>query len=96
MSHFRTNGAIGALLDEYEKALQELKTVVADVTDEQLVAIVDTNTKDEDCRSIQAILRHLVRAGYGYAVMIRNNQGEQLGFVTARKRATIADCLRAT
>lgn len=66
------SGAIGAILDEYEKALLELKTVIASVTDAELVAVVDTATDDPNCKSIQTILAHVVRAGYTYIIMINS------------------------
>ena len=78
MKKFRDNGAIGALLDEYEKSIQELQEVISDVTPEELVKIVDSETKDPDCKSIQTILTHVVGSGYGYAVYIRNSLGEQI------------------
>ena len=57
---YRDNGAIGAILDEYEKSVEELKEVICTITQEDLVQIVDQATKDEDCRSIQTILSHVV------------------------------------
>ncbi len=66
------SGAIGAILDEYEKALQELKDVLATVTDAELVAVVDPATDDPNCKSIQYILAHVVRAGYTYIIMINS------------------------
>ena len=75
---YRTNGAIGALLDEYERAIKDLKNVLNTVTDTELITIVDTQTDDEDCRSIQTIMAHVVRAGYGYAILVRNYEGEKL------------------
>jgi len=78
---YRDNGAIGALLDEYERSIAELMPVVKKVSDHDLSVIVDHETKDEDCRSIQTILTHVVRAGYAYATYIRNHQGEKLNFV---------------
>ncbi len=75
---YRNNGAVGALLDEYERALTDLKRVLSTITGHELVTIVDAETKDEDCRSIQTILAHVVRAGYGYAIEVRNKQGETL------------------
>ncbi len=59
------------MMDEYERAAGELKNVVGRATLEQYGRIVDTETKDEDCRSIQTIITHVVRAGYGYADYIR-------------------------
>jgi uncharacterized damage-inducible protein DinB len=78
--NYRNNGAIGALLDEYEKATNELILVIKDLLSAQLSEIVDHETKDEDCRSVQTILTHVVRAGYAYATYIRNHQGENLAF----------------
>lgn len=77
---YRDNGAIGAILDEYEKAINELNLVIKDVSSQQLEAIVDHETKDKDCRSIQTILTHVVRAGYGYATYILKSQGEKVTF----------------
>ena len=78
--NYRDNGAIGALLDEYEKAINELIVVIKNISNVQLSIIVDHQTKDEDCRSIQTILTHVVRAGYAYATYARNHQGENLSF----------------
>ena len=77
---YRDNGAIGALLDEYEKSLNELITVIDNVSQEQLLQIVDTETKDEDCRSIQTILTHVVESGYTYVVEIRKWLGEEISY----------------
>jgi len=74
---FRTNGAIGALLDEYEKALTELKQTVLNLTREELIHIVDAETQNEECKSIQTILSHIVQSGYTYAVEIRKWMGKQ-------------------
>lgn len=77
---YRDTDAYGALLDEYEKAIGELKKLVSTVTTEQLLNIVDRETKDEDCRSIQTILSHVVSAGYTYAITIRKHLGESLEY----------------
>jgi uncharacterized damage-inducible protein DinB len=79
-TNYRDNGAIGALLDEYEKSINELIYVIKDITDDQLLVTVDHQTKDEDCRSIQTILTHVLQAGYAYATYIRNGLGENLSF----------------
>ena len=65
-------GAIGALMDEYERAALELKTLVKEIPAAEFVRIIDNQTSDEDCRSIQTILSHVIRAGYGYADYIRH------------------------
>jgi uncharacterized damage-inducible protein DinB len=65
-------GAIGALMDEYERAALELKTLVKEIPADEFVRIVDPQTSDEDCRSVQTIMSHVIRAGYGYADYIRH------------------------
>ena len=39
MGKYRNNGAIGAILDEYEKALTELKHLISELKNEDLIAI---------------------------------------------------------
>lgn len=78
MTTYRTNGAIGALLDEYERAIKELNALLNEVSATELLQIADPNTEDVDCRSIQTILSHVVRAGYNYVIAIRNSLGESL------------------
>jgi uncharacterized damage-inducible protein DinB len=65
-------GVIGALMDEYERAASELKILIGKIPADEFVRIVDNQTSDEDCRSIQTIISHVVRAGYGYADYIRH------------------------
>lgn len=77
---YRDNGAIGALLDEYERALGHLIDTIIPVGDAALATLVDRVTKDEDCRSIQTILTHVVQAGYTYAIEMRKGQGEKLDY----------------
>ena len=83
MAIYRENGAIGALLDEYEKAVVELQTLLKTISQEELISLVDQETKDPDCVSIQSILTHVVRAGYGYVVAIRQFLGEQVAYPTS-------------
>ena len=64
-------GAIGALMDEYERAALELKSLAANIDKNDYERIADAETKDDDCRSIQTIMNHVVHAGYGYANGIR-------------------------
>ena len=83
MKHYRSNGAIGALLDEYERAVEELKTLIRSISPTELTDIVDYETTDEDCRSIETILIHVIRAGHNYVITIRNHQGEELESITS-------------
>ena len=77
---YRDNGAIAALLDEYERAIKDLKDVLKTIEPAELTTIVDDKTMDEYCRSIQTILSHVVRSGYGYSIYVRKQQGETLNF----------------
>ncbi|MFT4760233.1 MAG: hypothetical protein ACI9XO_004363 [Paraglaciecola sp.] len=90
MQKYRNNGAIGALLDEYKKAIFELKMLLNKVSTPQLKAIVDLETKDPDCKSIQMILTHVVRAGLRYVVYIRKNLGEDIDFQKGETLTSIA------
>jgi uncharacterized damage-inducible protein DinB len=74
------SGAIGALMDEYERAASELKRLIEQIPEADFVRVVDSETKDEDCRSAQTIMSHVVRSGYGYADYIR----EQFSIASTR------------
>ena len=71
MSKFYRKGAVGALMDEYERAVEELKSVINRVSESDYEKIFDAETTNEDCRSIQTIMSHVVTACYGYANTIR-------------------------
>ena len=69
-------GAIGALLDEYERAAAEFKGVLNRVSNAEFDQIVDPGTPDENCRSIQSIAAHVTGAGYCYADSLREHFGQ--------------------
>jgi len=62
--------AINALMEEYEKALNELYVEISPLNQDELIKVLDADTEDADCRSIQTILRHILQSGYGYIVEI--------------------------
>lgn len=64
-------GALGAMMDEYERAASELRRLVEQIPEDEFVRIVDPQTRDENCRSVQTIMTHVVDSGYGYADRIR-------------------------
>jgi uncharacterized damage-inducible protein DinB len=64
-------GAIGALMDEYERAAGEIRRLVETFDDEKFGRILDSQTSDENCRSVQSIMSHVVSSGYSYAAYIR-------------------------
>jgi uncharacterized damage-inducible protein DinB len=86
-------GAVGAMMDEYERAASDLKSILARISDEQYSAVVDPEAQDEDCRSIQTIMKHVVGAGYSYANYFRDHFGDPQ--VTHDRVLTPrADCIR--
>ena len=78
MTKIFRQGAIGALLDEYERAISDLKKVIEAIPDNGLTIITDPQTNDENCRSVQTILSHVVSSGYGYATSIHNLKGNSM------------------
>lgn len=71
-------GVVGALMDEYERAIAELAELVLRLTDSELEALRDRQTQDDECRSIQKVVHHVVGAGYGHAAYIRRAFGAAL------------------
>jgi len=76
------SGAVGALMDEYERAASELGRLVGRIPDDEFMRVVDAQTNDDDCRSAQTIMSHVVGAAYGYADYIR----EQFSIASTRPR----------
>ncbi len=79
------SGAVGALMDEYERAAMELRRLVERIPDEEFVRVVDSQTNDDTCRSAQTIMSHVVSAVYGYADYIR----EQFSIASSRPQNRI-------
>ena len=72
MKQLYRKGALGALMEEYERAASELQRVLEEISEAEFVRIVDEQTRDENCRSVQTIMAHVVSAGYGYAAYMRS------------------------
>ncbi len=68
LEEFRV-GAIGSILDEYKRAMAELRFVLENIDAEDYKRIVEGES--EHCHSIEVIMNHVVRAGYGYSNYIR-------------------------
>ena len=66
---------ITALLEEYKYVLDDLKHHTSDITREELSVIVDTQTPNKDCVSIQSVLTHVVLCGYHYITMMNIHEG---------------------
>ncbi len=60
-------GALGALMDEYERASIDLKAILSNLSDTDFKVIRDHKTEDPDCKSIQTVIVHVVHSGYTYA-----------------------------
>lgn len=77
-------GAIGALLDEYERAILDLSKTISSFSDTALTATINDV-------SVQLILAHVVRSGYAYALYIQKLLGEQNGIPDLVYRKTISE-----
>ena len=93
--NYRNNGAVGALLDEYEKAIGELKSLLNSITPEELKNLIGEPEGHEDFKSIQNILSHTVFAGYLYVVEIRKHQGENIEYIKRESLDSIEAYQRA-
>jgi uncharacterized damage-inducible protein DinB len=71
-------GATGALLDIYAEAITSLKETISTIPDHALAIIIDPDTRDANCKSIQSILSHVVYSGYGYVTSINNLKPDKL------------------
>lgn len=83
-------GAVGALLDEYERVINDLQQVITDISADELITIIDAETSDSNCKSIQTILAHVVSAGFAYAIDIRL-MGQNVKYPDIVLRWTIDD-----
>jgi uncharacterized damage-inducible protein DinB len=80
MKKIYRSGALGALMDELEQAASELKRLIERIPEEDFVRVVDSETQDVDCRSVQTIMSHVVNSEYSYADYIR----EQFSMASTR------------
>ena len=71
-------GPLGALMDEYERAMEDFLEEMCDVAPPHWDSILDPDTKDEECKSAQSIARHTLFSGYSYANAIRKIFGAEI------------------
>jgi uncharacterized damage-inducible protein DinB len=74
----KNQNAVNAILSEYQKAILELQSVIQNISDEDLAFIIDSETNNSDCKSIQTILAHVVSSGYSYCIYIRKLKNENI------------------
>jgi uncharacterized damage-inducible protein DinB len=85
-------GAIGASMDEYERAVLEYKSLIDSFSEEDFAQIIDHETENEDCRSVQTITSHVIAAGNSYANYIR----EQFSMNSIAVEKTLLSCAEAS
>lgn len=76
MNRTYRKGAIGALTDEYEKALNELKDLLLQIPDAEFQKAYNEKT-GRDFQSVRNIVLHMINSGYGYANYIRKRFGNK-------------------
>lgn len=76
MNRTYRNGAIGALTDEYEKVLNELKDLLLQISDAEFQKAYNEKT-GRDFQSVRNIVLHMINSGYGYANYIRKRFGNK-------------------
>jgi uncharacterized damage-inducible protein DinB len=74
MEKLYRKGAIGALTDEYEKALNELKNLLLKIPDAEFQKVYNEKS-DVDFQSVRNIVLHIINSGYVYANHIRKRSG---------------------
>ena len=60
----------------------------------KLITIVDADTNDEHCRSVQTILTHVVRSGFNYAVAINRLKKAEESFRDFVWRNDVSDYIK--
>jgi len=68
-------GGVGAMMDEYERAAAELRQWIERIPAGEYEKLADPDTQDEDCRTLQTIVSHVVGAGHSYAAYLRGPFG---------------------
>ena len=77
-------GAIGALLDEYERAILDLSKTISCINATAITTTINN-------LSVQSILAHVVRSGYAYALYIQKLLGEQNNIPDLVYRKTVLE-----
>jgi hypothetical protein len=67
---------VKALLEVYKTTIDALIAMIRPLTKAEICAIKDQETTDEDCRSIQSVLAHVVFSGYIYTQYYEQLMGQ--------------------
>lgn len=84
MTKIYRQGAIGALLDEYERAILDLSKTISSFSDTALTITINDV-------SVQSILAHVVRSGYAYALYIQKLLGKPNSIPDLVYRKTVSE-----
>ncbi|MGK4566666.1 DinB family protein [Flavobacterium sp. 3HN19-14] len=87
----KNQNAVEALLDEYQKVIADLQRVISIISNEDLKRIVDAETQNSDCKSIQTVLAHVVNACFAYCIYIRKLRNMDLERPAKTLRNTISE-----
>jgi len=83
-------GALGALMDLYEQEADLFFEMMNNkVQDADWAVIKDTETKDEDCRSIQTVCQHIVGAAKYYIELAK--KGENPDYTMGKTSVTLLE-----
>ncbi len=66
MTNSHNQHALRALMHEYDLAIQDLISLIHELSNEELNIESPLETKDPDCLTVKTILEHILRSGYGY------------------------------
>lgn len=94
MNKVYRQGAKGALLDEYERVIGELQQTITGLSNKELTTVTDPHTQDDNCRSIQTVLSHVVNSAHSYAIYILHAYGYQMIRPEKRYYPTADDYIR--
>ena len=86
--------AVHSLLAEYKKAINELRHVIQDISETDLVFVIDNETQNPDCKSIQTILSHVISSGYSYCIYIQNSKNINSKRPDKVNRTSIVDYIK--
>ncbi|MFN8285377.1 MAG: hypothetical protein U0V74_01420 [Chitinophagales bacterium] len=71
-------GPLGALMDEYCKVAEEYKALLLSLSQEDFTRVIDPETQDPSCTTVQKISTHVVFCGYNYSNYIRKQFGDEV------------------
>ena len=94
MNEKMNQNAVSALLAEYKKAIRELQHVIQDISETDLVLVIDNETQNPDCKSIQTILSHVISSGYSYCIYIQNSKNINSKRPEKVNRTSIVDYIK--